>query len=138
MKIKCKLEEKRLIFVINSPSIGAFLLNNGNLFVSDRIILMSDFNENEIALFLSTEISSLLMDQFGIRAYEIIKEKYYKNEINNSKESIYKREDLNYVNKFLLFYPECKYTNYYEDVEILKLSLRLLAKANFDITKVYN
>jgi len=133
------------IFVIHSVSIGAFLLKNGDFFISDRIIELANNKEDEIAFFIAAEMASTLMGNNTKRIfyYYILKHfgKYFKLEptnskITQSKFSAFKRDSLNFFNYFLHFYPENIISTYYEEYEIMRLAFKLLNKADYDLLQV--
>ena len=74
-KIDLKISPEK-VFVIDSLSIAAFINKNGDLFISDRILELSDKNENEIALFIGTEITSNLMEKFTSRIINFLIDYY--------------------------------------------------------------
>jgi hypothetical protein len=133
------------VYVIHSVSIGAFLLKNGDLFISDRIIELADNKEDQIAFFIAAEMASTLMGNNTKRIlyYYILKHygKYFKLEPKNSKItksnfSAFKRDSLNFFNYFLHFYPENIISTYYEEYEIMRLAFKLLNKADYDLLQV--
>jgi hypothetical protein len=154
LKIYKKLLEKnkfnynpnqKNIFVIDSVSIGAFILKNGDLFISNRILEIANNNENEIAFFISTQISTLLMEKTTSIIFKYIFIKYLGKylPIDPSGEKIFnlsfvghRIENLNYFNRFLLFYPESLISTYYEEYEIMRIAIKLLNTAEFNLLQV--
>jgi hypothetical protein len=131
------------IFIVDSQSIGAFLCKNGDLFISNRIIDLSNGNEDEIALFISSQITNVLLGNFTPVCFNILfsifSERFQS--LNSDDPSNYfrktllhrKREELFKYNKYLFFYPETCVINYYDEVENLRYNLKLLNKANYNL-----
>ena len=127
--------------VIESPSIGAFLSKNGDLFISKRIIELADNKEDEIAFFIAAEIASVLRGDFTYRIFkcvESIVQKTFSEEsvVKSTNIITSKRNFLNSFNKFLFFYPECVFTTLYDEVELMRLTLKILNKAEYNLVEV--
>lgn len=139
------LISKENIYVIESDALGCFMLKNGDLFITSRLINVCINNPNHLAFFIACEIAFQAM---GLNSSRIIKILF---EILNGENSMIrnrdivkqdlpkfsladkKKKELDYYNRFLLFYPESVILNYLEEKEVLKIALRILHKANFNI-----
>jgi hypothetical protein len=144
-KIEFNEITKQNIFVIDSPIIGCCLLKNGDLFISNKIIEMSNYDEDQCALFIGAELASMLMGRFTKRIF-----KYFLNEciyarlntpydpvLNVNRDFVtYKRSEMHYLSKYVLFYPETEITFYFEELEILKFTMNLLNQSEYDLMKV--
>lgn len=133
------------IYVVHFVSIGACLFKNGDLFISDRIIELANNNEDQIAFFISAEMASCLMDNVTKRIlyYYLLKNygKYLPVEAKNAKITSfsfvgYKRDNLNFFNYFLHFYPENVISTYYEEYEIMRVAFKLMNKAEYNLDEV--
>lgn len=148
-KIKLEISQDN-IFVIDSMSIGVFLFKNGDLFISNRILELAENNQDEIALFIATEISSNLHGKTTSRIFKYIFYEKIKNYFSNlngkrnkSNQSLisesnfinHKINSLMILNKYLYFYPESKVATVFEESEILRLAIQLVKKANFNIVQ---
>jgi hypothetical protein len=128
------------VFVVDSISIGAFLFKNGDLFLSEKILDISNRNENEIALFIATEVASNLMDKTTERILkyflnEIIIKSENKNDIPKLTFVGYKMKFFERFNKYLYFYPESLVSTVFEESEIIRLSLKLLNNSKFNLVE---
>lgn len=137
---------KENIFVIESEALGCFMLKNGDLFVSSRLIDVCKTNENYLAFFLSCEIAFQAMGLDSKRILKIFFDLKSKNSILKTKETEdqemprfsladKKKKELEYYNRFLLFYPESLVLNYLQEKELLKIALRILNKAEYDVSE---
>jgi hypothetical protein len=136
------------IFVVDSPTIAAFLLKNGDLFISNHLFELCDGDENEIAFFISVEIANLLMgkvtDRFLKIAKEIYSEKYtpefkkdklYNKKIPKTDFVSYHRNKQAFINKYVLFYPESVLNTYFQEIDIMRNAIKVLNHADYDLNK---
>ena len=136
------------IFIIQSESLGCFILKNGDLFISSRLIEVCKNNENYLAMFISNELAYQAMGKNSKRIFKIWLHKK-KEKSNFLKKVLYKGDDLpsfslldkkqkqlEYFNRFLLFYPESIVLNYFEEKEVLRLALKLINNSEYDILEV--
>lgn len=133
------------IYVIQSESLGCFILKNGDLFISSRLIDLSKDDPNYLAFFISCEIAHQAMGLDSNRIFKIMFDIKTKNSILRQKIKNQEDEDLpkfslserkfrelEFYNRYLLFYPESIIMNYLQEKELLKIALRILHKANID------
>lgn len=135
---------KENVFIIESEALGCFMLKNGDLFVSSRLMEVCQSNPNHLAFFLSCEIAFQAM---GLDSNRILKifwdlrtQNSYLRQKDNKEEELprfsladRKKKDLEFYNRYLLFYPESIVLNYLEEREVFKIALRILHKAGFDV-----
>jgi hypothetical protein len=126
------------IYIIESPSIGAVLLKNGDLFLSNRIIQLAE-SEDEIAFFIACEMAHLLCDKVSNRFKNVLLDKMLPqeetSEVQSNDFTKIKRDSIEEINKYLLFYPE-SYFNYFEEIDICRIALKLLKNSGFDLQQV--
>ncbi len=136
--------EKENIFVIESEALGCFMLKNGDLFISSRLMEVCQSNPSHLGFFIASEIAFQAM---GLDSSRILKIFFdlksinsvvrYKDKENQElpKFSLAdsKKKDLELYNRFLSFYPESVVLNYLEEKEVLKIVLRILHKADFNV-----
>ena len=147
---KCDFISKENIFVIESETIGCLMLKNGDLFISSRLIQIANNNPNYLAFFIACEVASQAMGLNSSRIFKIIfdlktKNSIFRYKIKNSEQEELpkftiidkKFKELEFNNRFLFFYPESIIMNYFEEKELLKISLRILNKANFSLDEVF-
>jgi hypothetical protein len=136
--------DKEKVFVIDSPSIGAFLLTNGDLFISNRVLELSSCDD-ELAFLISTELANLIMGKVSERLWRVFKNdaklwlKMVKPETHKAPKqdfNSYLQEKESHINRFLLFYPESAVNTYYEEIEVCKVALKLLNIGGYDLSKV--
>jgi hypothetical protein len=138
------------IYIIDTPTIALFLLKNGDLFISNRVIELGNSEENEIAFFIATEISNLLMGKTTERFIRVLYDHYITSNLINKKVkanvnripklelSSYLREKESFINDYVLFYPESKINTYFEEIDICRVTLKLLNDADYELSKVFN
>jgi hypothetical protein len=136
---------KENIFIIESEVLGCFMLKNGDIFVSSRLIDVCVSNPNHLAFYLSCEIAFQAMGLDSGRILNIVfdllnsKDSMIRNRDSEDQElpkfslADNKKKELEFYNKFLLFYPESVVLNYLEEKEVLKIALRILHRANFNV-----
>jgi hypothetical protein len=147
-KIPYENIKKENIFIIQSESLGCLLLKNGDLFITNRLIDFCKENKNYLGMFISSELAYQAM---GLNTHRILKIWFEKKKENSKhlKKSLYqtdylpsyslmdkRQRQLEYFNKYLLFYPESIILTYFEEKEILKVALKILNKAEYDIIEV--
>ena len=60
------------VYIVEFPSIGAFMLKNGDLFISSRVIELADEESNdEIAFLISHELAHILSGKFFYTIFTI-------------------------------------------------------------------
>lgn len=135
---------KENIFIIESEALGCFMLKNGDLFISSRLIEICESNPNHLAFLIACEIAFQAMGLDSNRILKIFFDLRSKDSILKNKEkenqelprfslADRKKKDLEFYNRFLLFYPESIVLNYLEEKEVLKIALRILHKSDFDV-----
>lgn len=135
---------KENIFVIESEALGCFMLKNGDLFVSSRLMQVCQSNPNHLAFFISCEIAFQAMGMDSNRILKIFFDLQSKNSILSNKDreenelprfslADKKKKDLEFYNRYLLFYPESVVLSYMKEREVFKIALRILHKAGFDV-----
>jgi len=107
-------------------------------FISNRILEMAESNPDEIAFFIGVEIASALMENFTNRAFSILLYNLYFTDDSRTKMKSYsylnhKIDYFNSFNRFLYFYPESVISTYFEEAELIRLSIKILNKADFKI-----
>jgi len=133
------------IYVIQSENLGCLILKNGDLFISSRLVDLSKNNPNYLAFFISCELAHQAMGLESKRIFKIIFDIKTQNSILRQKIKNQEDEDLpkyslsekkfrelEFYNRYLLFYPESVIMNYLEEKELLKIALRILHKTNLD------
>ena len=141
--IKCDNLNKNNIFIIESESLGSFLLKNGDLFISSRLIDITQKNENFLAFFISCEIANQAMGLNSCRLFNIFFNMKTEKIFNKTEEipifSIIdkKFKELEYYNSCLLFYPDSVVMNYFKEKELMKIALKLLHSSGYDIFEVF-
>jgi hypothetical protein len=127
------------IYVIESPSIGAILLKNGDLFISNRVLQLANNNEDEIAFFISCEIAHLLSEKVSNRFTHILLDQFYQPQLPLKIQSndflTFKRESIESINKYLVFYPESHF-NFFEEIDMCRIALKLLKNSGYDLQQV--
>jgi hypothetical protein len=138
------------IYIIDTPTIASFLLKNGDLFISNRIIELGNSEENEIAFFIATEIANLLMEKTTERFIRVLYDNYITSNLINKKVKTnvnripklelpsYLREKESFINDYVLFYPESKTNTYFEEIDMCRVALKLLNAADYELNKVFN
>lgn len=142
------LSEKN-IFIVHSEAIGCFILKNGDLFISSRLVEICKKNENYFAMFIANELAFQAMGLDTKRMLKIYinrqmeKSKFLKKVIYQGNEIISlnlfekKEKQIEYYNRFLLFYPESIILNYFEEKEILKVALKFIKNSEYDLLEVF-
>jgi hypothetical protein len=138
------------IFIIQSESIGCIVLKNGDLFITNRLIDFCKENENYLGMFISSELAYQAMGLNTKRIFKIwlnkkkenskhLKKTLYQTDYLPSYSLMDKRQrQLEYFNRYLLYYPESIILNYFEEKELLKIALKILNRAEYDILEVIN
>lgn len=137
---------KENVFVIESEALGCFMLKNGDLFLSSRLVQVCQSNPNHLAFFVSCEIALQAMGMNSKRILKIVfdlrsKDSNLRNKNNEENElprfslADRKKKDLEFYNRYLLFYPESVILNYMKEREVFKIALRILHKAGFDVVE---
>lgn len=147
-KIPFRNIDKYKIFIIQSETLGCFILKNGDIFISNRLIDFCKKNENYLSFFISSELAFLAMELNTKRIFEIWLHKK-KEKSKHLKKTFYETDDLpsfslmdkkqkqlEYFNRFLLYYPESIVSNYFLEKEVMKIALKLLVKSEYDILEV--
>lgn len=137
------------IFIIQNDSIGCLILKNGDLFISSRLVEICNKNENHLAMFIANELAFQAMGLDTRRMLKIYFHKkqekskflskvlYQGNELKTFSFVEKKEKQLEYFNRFLLFYPESIILNYFEEKEILKVALKFIKNSNYDLLEVF-
>lgn len=147
-KIKSSHVKNSNVFIVESETLGCLMLETGDLFISSRLIDLSNNNPNHLAFFIACEVAYQAMGLNSTRIKEIVKNQkfqkiFFKENKNRSNEDLPKYtitdkkfKELEYYNRYILFYPESVVTNYFEEKEIFRLALKILNNAEFDIFDV--
>jgi len=143
--IKGNILSPENIFVLESESLGCFMLKNGDFFISSRLVEVCKGNPNHLAFFISCEIAYQAIGKDSARIFKIIMDLKTQNTVlikrkKNLDEDLprysiieKKFKDLEFYNRYLLFYPDSIIMTYLEEKDLLKIALKILHKANFNI-----
>lgn len=134
---------KENIFIVDSPLIAAFMLKNGDLYISSRIVELSSENEDEIGMLIAAELSHVLMGKSTNRIinyyiYDRTSQFFERHKSNYIERNTIQQLKLSEIHKLargIYFYPDSKVSSLYEEIEILNYSLKLLHNANFDLER---
>ena len=126
------------VFLIDSISYGAFMNKNGDLFISNKLIELANNNEDEVAFFLAIELVSNFTGKFFERVLkyfllEKVLPDYDVTKMRLRSFSSHYIDKLNKYNRFLYFYPESNISNYYEEMNMISLALKLLKQGGFNV-----